>query len=86
MTAENYILATLAGFVVGWIANFMSKSRFSFPINLFVGIFGAILANFFVRSTEMIDDHFFATLGVSLLGSAGLLALFHLSRVTERRG
>ena len=86
MTAENYILATLAGFVVGWIANFMSKSRFSFPINLFVGIFGAILANFFARTAEMIDDHFFSTLFVSLLGSVGCLALFHLSRITERRG
>ena len=86
MTAENYILAAVAGFVVGWIANFMSKSRFSFPINLFVGIFGAILANFFVRATEMIDDHFLPVLAVSLIGSVGLLALFHLSRVTERRG
>ena len=86
MTAENYILATLAGFLVGWIANFMSKSRFSFPINLFVGIFGSCLANFYARTTELIDDHFFSTLAVSLIGSAGLLALFHLSRITERRG
>ena len=85
MTAENYILATLAGFLVGWIANFMSKSRFSFPINLFVGIFGAILLNFFMQSTEMGSDRFWPVLTVSLIGASGLLGLFYLSRVTERR-
>jgi uncharacterized membrane protein YeaQ/YmgE (transglycosylase-associated protein family) len=85
MTAENYILATIAGIVIGWIANMMSKSRFSFPINLFVAIFGAILLNFFLRTAEFIDNHFFSILGVSLLGSAGLLAIFHLSRQFERR-
>ena len=85
MTAENYTLATIAGFVIGWIANMMSKSRFSFPINLFVAIFGAILLNFFLRSAEIIDNHFFSVLGISLLGSAALLAAFHLSRQFERR-
>lgn len=85
MTAENYILATLAGFVIGWIANFMSKSRFSFPINLFVGIFGAVLLNFFMQSTEMGSDRFWPVLMVSLVGSTVLLGLFHLSRITERR-
>ncbi|HVZ30253.1 MAG TPA: transglycosylase [Asticcacaulis sp.] len=85
MTLENYTLATFAGFVIGWIANMMSKSRFSFPINLFVAIFGAILLNFFLRTAEYIDNRFFAVLGVSLLGSAGLLAIFHLSRQFERR-
>ena len=85
MTAENYILAAVAGLVIGWIANAMSKSRFSFPINLFVGIFGAILLNFFFRTAEIFDDGFFTILIVSLIGSAGLLGLFHLSRFTERR-
>lgn len=85
MTAENYILATFAGFIIGWIANTMSKSRFSFPINLFVAIFGAVLLNFFLRTAEYIDNRFFPVLGVSLLGSAGLLAIFHLSRQFERR-
>lgn len=85
MTAENYILATLAGFLVGWIANFMSKSRFSFPINLFVGIFGAVLLNFFVQSSEMLDDGFFSILMVSMVGSTVLLGLFHLTRLTEKR-
>ncbi len=85
MTAENYILATLAGFLVGWIANALSKSRFSFPINLFVGIFGAVLLNFFVQSTEMLDGHFFSILTVSLIGSGALLCLFHISRMLERR-
>jgi uncharacterized membrane protein YeaQ/YmgE (transglycosylase-associated protein family) len=85
MTAENYILATLAGFLVGWIANAMSKSRFSFPINLFVAIFGAILLNFFVQTSEKLDDHFFSILMVSLVGSSVLLGLFHLTRMLERR-
>jgi len=85
MTPENYLLATVAGFIVGWIANAMSKSRFSFPINLFVGIFGAILLNFFVRSAEMMDDHFFSILLLSLTGSTVLLGLFHLTRALERR-
>jgi len=85
MTSENYILATLAGFVVGWIANFMTKSKFSFPINLFVGIFGAVLLNFFFRSAEMVEDSFMSILMVSLIGSTVLLVLFHLTRLTERR-
>ncbi|EGF90488.1 transglycosylase-associated protein [Asticcacaulis biprosthecium C19] len=85
MNAENYILATVAGFVVGWIANVMSKSRFSFPINLFVGIFGAVLLNFFVQSTDMLDEGFVSILLVSLVGSTVLLALFHLTRLTEKR-
>ncbi len=85
MTAENYILATFAGLIVGWIANMMSKSRFSFPINLFVGIFGAVLLNFFLRSAEKISNHFFSILWVSLIGATVLLALFHLSRAFERR-
>ncbi|ESQ75390.1 GlsB/YeaQ/YmgE family stress response membrane protein [Asticcacaulis sp. AC402] len=84
MTAENYVLATLAGFVVGWIANAMSKSRFSFPINLFVGIFGAVLLNFFVQTANMLDDRFMSILLVSLVGSTVLLALFHLTRLTEK--
>ncbi|MGA9658302.1 MAG: transglycosylase [Asticcacaulis sp.] len=85
MTAENYILAILAGFLVGWIANTMTKSRFSFPINLFIAIFGAILLNFFFQTSEKIDNHFFTILIVSLIGSSGLLGLFHLSRMIERR-
>ncbi len=85
MTAENYTLAIVAGLIAGWIANLMSKSRFSFPINLFVGIFGAILLNFFLRSAEKIDNHFFSVLWVSLAGSSGLLLLFHLTRRFERR-
>ena len=85
MTAENYILATLAGFLVGWIANAMSKSRFSFPIYLFVAIFGAILLNFFVQTSEKLDDHFFSILMVSLVGSSVLLGFFHITRMLERR-
>ncbi|ESQ82901.1 MULTISPECIES: hypothetical protein [unclassified Asticcacaulis] len=85
MTAENYILATLAGFLIGWIANAMSKSRFSFPINVFIAIFGAILLNFFVQTSEKLDDHFFSILMVSLVGSSVLLGLFHLTRMLERR-
>lgn len=85
MTSENYILAAVAGIVVGWIANFMTKSKFSFPINLFVGIFGAILLNFFFRSAEMVEDSFMSILMVSLIGSTVLLLLFHLTRLTERR-
>ena len=85
MTAENYTLAIVAGLLAGWIANLMSKSKFSFPINLLVGIFGACLLNFFLSSAEMIDDHFLSILGVSLLGSTVLLLLFHLTRRFERR-
>jgi len=85
MTLENYILSILAGFFMGWIANTMSKSRYSFPINLFVAIFGAILMNFFLRSTSLIHDEFMPTLLVSMLGSAILLGLFHLTRAIERR-
>ncbi|MGZ3298628.1 MAG: GlsB/YeaQ/YmgE family stress response membrane protein [Asticcacaulis sp.] len=85
MTAENYILATIAGLVVGWIANSWSKSRYSFIINLFVAIFGAILLNFFVQSTEMMDAGFFSILLISLAGSTVLLGLFHATRALERR-
>jgi len=85
MTAENYILATIAGFVIGGIANAWTKSRYSFIINLFVGIFGAILPNFFVQSTEMMDGGWFSILLISLAGSIVLLGLFHATRALERR-
>jgi uncharacterized membrane protein YeaQ/YmgE (transglycosylase-associated protein family) len=84
MTAENYILAIVAGFIAGWIANAMTRSRYSFPINLFVGIFGAILLNFFVQTADLLDDRFMSILLVSLAGSAVLLLLFHLTRLTEK--
>lgn len=84
MTLENYILATLAGFVAAWAANALSRNRLGFPVNLFVGIFGAILLNFFIQSTEMMNNRFLSVLGVSIAGSVGLLALFHISRLTER--
>jgi uncharacterized membrane protein YeaQ/YmgE (transglycosylase-associated protein family) len=84
MTIENYILATLAGFVTGWTANALSRNRFGFPVNLFVGIFGAILLSLFAHDTEMINSRFLPVLGVSLVGASVLLALFHLSRQTER--
>ncbi len=85
MTAENYILATVAGVIIGWIANVWSKSRYSFIINLFIGIFGAILPNFFVQTTEMMDEGWFSILLVSLAGSICLIGLFHATRAIERR-
>lgn len=85
MTAENWILAILAGFVVAWIANTASKSRYSFPINMIVGISGASLLNFFLRTTGAISDAFFEVLLVSVGGSLALLVLFHLTRAIERR-
>lgn len=86
MTAENYILAIVAGFVVGWIANMMTRSRYSFPINLFVGIFGSILLTFFIRTADLMDtDHILSGLLISLTGSTVLLLLFHVTRLTEKR-
>lgn len=86
MTLENYILSILAGFLIGWIANSVTKSRYSFPINMCVAIAGAILLNFFLRSTSMISDAFMPTLLVSIGGSAFLLGVFHAIRAIERRG
>ncbi len=85
MTAENYILAIVAGFIIGWIANAWTKSRYSFIINLFVGIFGAILPNFFLVSTQLMDGGWFSILSISLAGSIVLLGLFHATRALERR-
>ncbi|HWU50476.1 MAG TPA: transglycosylase [Asticcacaulis sp.] len=84
MTVENYILAALAGFVTGWIANALSRNQFGFSVNLFVGVFGAILPNLFLHDAEMISTRFLPVLGVSLAGSSVLLILFHISRLTER--
>lgn len=85
MTAENWLLSCMAGLIIGWIANAISKSRYSFLINLFIGIFGAILLNIFVTTLEVNDGRFFPTLGVSILGSSGLLILFHLTRALEQK-
>jgi uncharacterized membrane protein YeaQ/YmgE (transglycosylase-associated protein family) len=75
----------MAGFIIGWIANALSKSRYSFLINLFVGIFGAVLLNIIIKTLEIGDDRFFFTLFISVLGATGLLGMFHVSRAFERR-
>lgn len=84
MTSENWFLSCMAGFIVGWIANELSHNRYSFLINLFVGVFGAILLNIFITTIEISDGRFFPTLGISVLGSGVLLCLFHASRAIER--
>ena len=84
MTPENWLLSAMSGLVIGWIANAMSKSRYSFPINLIVGFFGAILLNIVVTAMEILNDHFIVVLTVSAIGATILLTLFHLSRLSER--
>jgi uncharacterized membrane protein YeaQ/YmgE (transglycosylase-associated protein family) len=85
MTSENWFLSGMAGFIIGWIANELSHNRYSFLINLFVGVFGAILLNIFVNTIEVSDGKFFPTLAISVLGSSVLLGLFHFTRGIERQ-
>jgi uncharacterized membrane protein YeaQ/YmgE (transglycosylase-associated protein family) len=85
MTTENWFLSGMAGFIIGWIANELSHNRYSFLINLFVGVFGAILLNIFVNTIEVSDGKFFPTLAISVLGSGVLLGLFHFTRGIERQ-
>jgi uncharacterized membrane protein YeaQ/YmgE (transglycosylase-associated protein family) len=85
MTLENIILSVLAGFFMGWLSNRVTKSRYSFPNNAFVCISGALLLNFFLRSTGLIADSFMAIFTASSLGAAVLATLFHLVRSLERR-
>jgi uncharacterized membrane protein YeaQ/YmgE (transglycosylase-associated protein family) len=85
MTTENWFLSGMAGFIIGWIANELSHNRYSFLINLFVGVFGAILLNIFVNTIEVSDGKFFPTLAISVLGSSVLLGLFHFTRGIERQ-
>lgn len=84
MTPENWVLSALAGFVTGWIANAMTRSRFSFLINLMVGVFGGILLNILVTTMELFEDTFWRTLGISIVGAGGLLVIFHMTRAVER--
>ena len=85
MSIENWLLSALAGLVIGWLANFMTKRRYSFLINLFVGLVGAILLNIFVKTLELIDEEFWPTLGVSIMGASLWLILFHITRLVERK-
>jgi len=85
MTAENWVLSCLAGFVMGWLANAITRGRYSIFDNLFVGIIGAILCNIVLRALELSDGKFFFTLGFSFLGSGVLLGLYHVTRHIERR-
>ncbi|MDC7674770.1 transglycosylase [Asticcacaulis machinosus] len=85
MRAEDWLVAVTTGFVVSWIANALTKSRYSFMINLFVGIFGSILVNMLIHTMSIYPDSGYLTLKLGLAGSAGLLILFHISRRLERR-
>jgi len=85
MTSENWFLSCMAGFIIGWIANEISRNRYSFLINLFVGSFGAVLLNIFVTTIEASDGRFFPTLGISVLGAGVLLGVFHFTRGIERQ-
>ncbi|MDC7681877.1 transglycosylase [Asticcacaulis sp. BYS171W] len=84
MNVQDWILAGMAGFIVGWIANNLTKSRYSAIINMFVGIFGAILMTFFIHILDIYPDRFFTTLRAAVAGSVVLLGLFHLTRAMEK--
>lgn len=84
MGVQDWILAVMTGFIVGWIANNLTRSRYSAIINMFVGIFGAILMTFFIHILDIYPDRFYTTLRAAGAGSAGLLALFHLTRAIEK--
>ncbi|ESQ78161.1 GlsB/YeaQ/YmgE family stress response membrane protein [Asticcacaulis sp. YBE204] len=84
MNVQDWILAGMAGFIVGWIANNLTKSRYSAIINMFVGIFGAILMTFFIHILDIYPDRFFTTLRAAVAGSVILLGLFHLTRAMEK--
>jgi uncharacterized membrane protein YeaQ/YmgE (transglycosylase-associated protein family) len=85
MNIQDWILAVMTGFIIGWIANNLTKSRYSFLINMFVGVFGAILLTFFIHILDIYPDRFFLTLKTSAIGSIVLLILFHLTRALERQ-
>lgn len=85
MNAQDWILAVMTGFIIGWIGNSVTKSRYSFIINMFVGVFGAILLTFFVHILDIYPDRFFLTLKTAVLGSSVLLLLFHLTRALEKQ-
>jgi uncharacterized membrane protein YeaQ/YmgE (transglycosylase-associated protein family) len=85
MTLENSILCILTGFFMGWLSNRVTKSRYSFPNNVFVCISGALLLNFFLRATGLMADSFMAILLASAIGAASLATLFHFVRSVERR-
>ncbi|GGZ37225.1 transglycosylase [Asticcacaulis endophyticus] len=85
MRAEDWLVAVAVGCVVSWIANAITQSRYSLPINLFVGIFGAILVNMLIHTMSLYPDSLFLTLKLGMAGSIGLLLLFHISRRLERR-
>lgn len=84
MSVQDWILAVMAGFIVGWIANNLTKSRYSLIINMFVGIFGAILLTFFIHILDIYPERFFLTLKSAVAGSIGLLGIFHLTRAMEK--
>ena len=84
MGVQDWILAAMTGFIIGWIANALTRSRYSFIVNMFVGIFGAILLNYFIHIIALYDERFFLTLQTSAIGSAVLLLLFHLTRALEK--
>jgi|GEM_PF-1005237 len=84
MSVQDWILAGMAGVIIGWIANSLTQSRYSAIINIFVGIFGAILMTFFIHILDIYPDRFFTTLRAAVAGSSVLLALFHLTRAVEK--
>lgn len=85
MRAEDWLAAVVVGFVISWIANGLTKSRYSFLINAFVGVFGAILVNMLIHTMSLYSNSLLLTVKLGLAGSVGLLLLFHISRRLERR-
>jgi len=86
----NILIWLIMGGVIGWLASVMMRTQESIPLNIVVGIVGALVGGWLISplvgaGTINEGDLSVAGLGVSLLGAIILLALVNLFRTGRAR-
>jgi uncharacterized membrane protein YeaQ/YmgE (transglycosylase-associated protein family) len=82
----NLILWLVAGAVIGWLAGLVMNDREGTPLNIVIGIVGAMIGGFLTGYSTINQNVFNLTsLLVSFIGAVVLLAIVKLVRRASAR-